>query len=818
MTTTRIIGALFGAQRAPALRSLLLLLALAAATLLLARIVDPHYPIAEWLFFRYALAWLYTALFCTASLAIGNVVVSALSLPGERLDGHVTLSFATGVLVFGLCMFAVGFAGGLGPAAFVAVPAALIALGAPRARRDLTRLAVRMRGRRWLAPLSAAEAIGFAAGAVALIVIYVPTLVPDNAAYDTRWYHLGLAEHYVAAGAIARLPEGPMTGAIPHLATALYTWALLVPGGDLFDRVELAAHLELAIFVFTLPGLCVLFRHLVPDQKGRLAWLALFLFPAIFVYDATLTTAADHVAALFAVPAYICLVRALRELRPLACALLAIQLAGLMLSKYTAVIAAAFPVLAVVARAAWLSCGGIAPALRGGAMSMSGTAPAFRGGAAAQRTRGRVPGGVLGLCAALGVGLALTTPHWLKNWIWYGDPMYPLLHRHLSPRPWNEDSPFFLAAFQSTAWQAQGTAQEKIDGTLRALHDHSYELYNWVDFHGRYPIFGSLFTLGLLALPLLDRTRRIWQLVLATHLGIAIWFLLFHYDRYLQTLLPWMAACVAAILALCWRAGWPARAGAIALLSLQLVWGLDMPLWPLHRGSHNSGIGTANAFFARAYSGDRAGRTRPFDDYAGIGRSLPARAKVLLHHEHTRLGIGAMTVTDAPTAQHGINYVRLGSSRALHRRLRQFGVTHVVWQPRIIYGDETAGGDLVFHTYVTRHLVRPQVHGMRMVAELPASEPGDDGHTVFYFGCSNLYQNGLYELRDLSVSPLEVPGLPPKVYPPPRVALLGDAAALASGASHAIVNRACAGAPNLEGFELLARQNAVDYLLRRPAP
>jgi hypothetical protein len=785
--TTPIIGVLFGAERAATIRSWLLLLALAVGVVLLARIFDPHYPIGDWLFFRYAQAWLYTALFCAAALAVGNVVVSALSRPGELQDGHITLSFAAGVLVFGLCVLLIGFCGGLGTAAFVALPAALLAIGAPRAKRDLLRFAVRMRGRPWIAPLSTGEAIGFAAGAIALLVLYVPTLVPDNAAYDTRWYHLGLAEHYVAAGAIARLPEGPATSAIPQLATALYTWAFLVPGGDLFDRVELAAHLEFAIFVFTLPGLCVLFRHLVPDGRGRLAWLALFLFPAVFLYDATLTIAADHVAALFAIPAYVCFVRALRELRPSACALLAVQLAGLLMTKYTAVTAAVFPVLALVLRAGWLTW---------------------------QRARGRrSAGGLLGLGAALCTGIVLTAPHWLKNLLWYGDPIYPLLHRHLPVRPWNEDSAFLLDAFEASNWQAQGTLQDKLVGTLHALYNHSYELYSWADFHGHYPIVGSLFTFSLLALPWLDRTRRIWLLVLATHVGIVVWYLVFHYDRYLQTLLPWMAAGAAAIFARCWRAGWPARVGVLALVSLQLVWGLDMPLWPLHRGSHDSGIGTANAFFGRAYSGDRQGRTRPFDDYASIGRSLSRGAKVLLHHEHTRLGLAAMTVSDTPPTQHGINYVRLGSSRALHRRLRQFGVTHVVWQPQVVYGDETAGGDLVFHTYVTRHLVNPQARGGRMLAELPEREPGDDGHTVFYFGCSNLYQNGLYELGDLSVSPLAVPGRTPS-YPPPRVPLQGDPIALASRASHAIVNRNCPGAPTLEGFDRIARKDAVDYLLR----
>jgi hypothetical protein len=237
-----------------------------------------------------------------------------------------------------------------------------------------------------------------------------------------------------------------------------------------------------------------------------------------------------------------------------------------------------------------------------------------------------------------------------------------------------------------------------------------------------------------------------------------------------------------------------------------------MPFWPLHRGTHTSGVGAAAAFFARAYAGDRAGRTRPFDDYASIGRAVPEDAKVLLHHDHTRLGIGVMTVTDTPPLQHGINYARLGSSRAVHLRLRELGVTHVVWQPQVVYGDETAAGDLVFHGYV-RHLVRRQARGGRAVAELPREAPADDGHTVFYFGCSGRYGNGLYELRDLSVSPLSAPNWP-KTYPPPRTPLAGDAAALVARASHAIVNRACAGAPSLEGFERIGRQDRIEYLVR----
>jgi hypothetical protein len=526
----------------------------------------------------------------------------------------------------------------------------------------------------------------------------------------------------------------------------------------------------------------------VPDGRGRVAWLALFLFPSVFLYDATLTIAADHIAALFAIPAYLCLVRALRDLRPAACVLFALQLAGLLLTKYTSLIAAAVPALALALRALWLTW---------------------------QRARGLRPrGGLPGLSAAFVTGLLVTTPHWLKNWMWYGDPVYPMLYRHLQLRPWNVDSPFLIASYQAVAWQATGTAAEKLEGTLRALYNYSYELYHWLDFHGRYPIVGSLFTFCLFALPWLDRTRRIWLLVIATHVGIARWYLLFHNDRYLQGLLPWMATCVAAVIALCWRAGWLARAGVVALVSLQLVWGLDMLMWPLHKATHESGMGSVAAFFARSYKGDRHGRTRPFEEYAALGRMLPRGAKALVHHEHLRLGLGVMSVTDAPPLQHGINYARLGSSRALHRQLRQLGVTHLVWQPQVVYGDESAGGDLVFHSYV-RHLVRAQMRGSRTVAELPAKEPADDASTVFYFGCNNLYQNGLYDTRDLHVSPLEVAGWPKK-YPPPRVPLQGsNAPALIARASHAIVNRTCPEAPGMEDFDRIARRESIDYLRRK---
>lgn len=578
------------------LRSWLLLGVLLSSTWWMAHAFGQHYAIEQWLFFRYARCWLITAVYCLASLSVGHRIVVAFSRPGERQDGHVTLSFSTGMLAFFLLTYLVGILRGYGTVAFFGIPAVLLLVGAPRLFRDLWAFWQRHRGT-WFRPLSAGEALGAGAGAIALTLLYVPLLIPENTAYDTRWYHLGLAEHYAAAGGLVRLPEGPLFGTIPQLATVVYTWVFLLPGSELFDRVVLAGHIEFAIFLFTLGGVPALVRALVPGVRARMAWIAVFFFPSIFLYDATLTVAADHIAALWVIPAYLTFLRVWRDLRPEASALFVAQLCGLVLTKYTTLTVVAFPILAYLARAAQLAWAQI----RG------------RGGGTWAK----------GALTAVGVGAVLSSPHWLKNLIWYGDPVYPILRHHLSVRPWTSDSEHLYRVYESVAWMARGSTFDKAQGAWHALYNYSLALYNWADFHGLFPIFGSLFTFGLLALPFLPRARRIWPLVVATHLGIVIWFLLFHHDRYLQSLLPWMAAAIAAMAALAWRAGLAARLGVVVLGGTQLVWGLDMIAWPIHHMTGKSSLSLVSDFFSKSYQKDFAARTRPFEDLVSIGRALP---------------------------------------------------------------------------------------------------------------------------------------------------------------------------------------------------
>ena len=87
-----------------------------------------------------------------------------------------------------------------------------------------------------------------------------PVADPNNAAADSHWYHLPIAEHYVAEGAVRPFVEGWYQGALPHLASILYAWAFMRPWAGLFDHVELAAHLEFVLFLETLFCVAVLVR------------------------------------------------------------------------------------------------------------------------------------------------------------------------------------------------------------------------------------------------------------------------------------------------------------------------------------------------------------------------------------------------------------------------------------------------------------------------------------------------------------------------------------------------------------------------------
>ena len=685
------------------LRRLGLLLTALAGVAVFLHVMNGHYAIERWLFWIYAEIWLCVLAFGAACLCGGDLVVTGLlgwtAPPRERL----LVSFAVGVLVFQAGVFVVGLFHGLGAAFFIVWPLALIATrGVP-----LVRLVLRLH--RLTAPpqLTWPGGLALLFGLGGLCLVYVNILTPANVAFDARWYHLALAEHYAAAGAITRFPEGWFNGSLPHLASLLYTWAFLIPNGGLFARVELAAHVELVVFIASLGGVSLLARWCAALGGVRVqhAWAAVFLFPGILLYDSSLSGAADHVLAFWAPFIFLLLRRTLRDWDARSAILLGALVAGALLTKYQAAYLCAGPGLALLWRAGrtWWRKG-----------------PA--GTAASHAPLARLRAALLPLGACGAAILVATTPLWLRNWIWYGDPVYPMLPHLFSPRPWvpGTDPDRFL---QLTSWTPQGTFLEKLGETLLATVEFSFKPHDWWNLHADLPVFGSLFTLGLPLLLFVAPRRRLLGLAAATWLGLGVWYWTYHQDRYLQALVPWMAAFLAAILAVTWRRGWPGRLAVAVLVVAQVIWGGDIFAIPTHAMIGEAPAKMTLDLISAGYRADWPAQREAHQDLEAVGRVLPPRSKVLVHERLVHLGLEAMSVADSPGTQGGISYRTLGSPRRVHELLRSFGVTHVLWRPGFSIGWQTVADDLVFFDFAEHVLERPQELVGLTLASLPAAPP-----------------------------------------------------------------------------------------------
>jgi hypothetical protein len=381
------------------------------AALGFARFYAKFYPIEEWLFWRYAIYWLACAFWSLGCVSTGYVIVRGLRGVSPPLLETLCLSFGAGLVVFYLAVNALGAVHGLHAPTFFALPLVMFAVGARPLwgllRRYVRHVRYRASGRK---ARSALQSLIWIFGLLVLAMIYFKLLTPENAQFDARWKHLALAEQYAHLGFIPRFGEGWTVATNPHLASMLYTWAFLLPKARLFDQVELAAHMEFTCLLWTLATIPAAVRLLVPGVRANSSWVARLLFPGVLLYDSSLACGADHIAAFFALPIFICLLRALPDLQPGRCALLGLMMAGAAMPKLTAgIFLIPVPALVVAAVFVWR-------AIRERRVLWKGPA------------------------AAAVVALGATGYFWLRNWIWYGDPLYPSLHEYLTLRPWTPDS------------------------------------------------------------------------------------------------------------------------------------------------------------------------------------------------------------------------------------------------------------------------------------------------------------------------------------------------------------------------------------------
>jgi hypothetical protein len=737
-----------------------------------ATFVNRFYPINTWLFLRYASYWLIIGAWLLGCWSFGYEIV-ARHCAFLRKTEQLTVGLALGVLAFGLAIFFIGLLHGLYTITALVLPVAFFAVGARRLSRDLrrlvrkTRLARRMSIDLRVLPFWALALLGIA-------FLYVGVISPETYSYDVRWYHMPIAQRYALSHAVERFDEGLWLAAFPHLLSYIYAWVFLLPKTLLFDRMVLGGHVEFFLFVATLAQIPVVIRRVVPGTKASLAWIAPLAFPKIYLYDSNLNACADHFAGFFLLPAVLLIIRAWRNYERDRVVWAALFIGAIALTKYTAY------AMGVVA-------GGIL----------------FMRGAWLLVTRRSVT--ILATMGALLlVALAISAPHWLKNWVWYGDPIYPQLHSILPAHPWSPEMAARRDLLDSIRRGGEFTRAGLIEA-LKATVTFSFVPNDWEFFHRDWPIFGSLFTLTLPCLFFLRRSGALWGIYLGSMASVFLWYLLAHYDRYLQAILPAMALGTAACLARIWELGTFARASASLLIGFQIIWGSDVPFIRTHNQIGDSPLRHVAQFLNSGFD-RRPGRLTLFQPWPQVAAAVPKDGVLLAHETELILGLERNWVADVD--QSLISYGALGSPRAVHEQLRSLGVTHLVWTTNS-QSKDTLAGDLVFFGYASRYTEHQQeisgYHVGALPEKAPESSPGGDA-AVAVWGCGRLGTSwySLSELRTPAPRRSKDRKLEPEDANP--------------DAEYAVIDRACHAKVKLgERFRRVGTRGKQELYVRSPS-
>jgi hypothetical protein len=734
------------------LSTVLLCLALVAAIGIFLGVVHQHYPIPSWLFWHYFLVASLAAVWAISCASAGCFLLTRFTLRPSSGGADLVLAFPLGVFAFQLAIFLLGLAGLLNIYVFVLLPLVFVVLGLGQLREISRswRHLVRVRTLPDLAVLV------FGAGALA--VLYFQMLSPTVFSWDARWYHLPIAQQYALEGSVRAFPEGWWLAAYPHSASLVYTWAFLLPSSLPFHKLELCAHLELAVFLATIASIPTLVRTLVPDASARGTWVTIFLFPGIFLYDGNLHAGADHMAALWCIPLVLTLVRVWKSWAVRDGILFGAMAAAVVLSKYSAWGILMFPAILFLSRAGWLTW----RRLRGGQQPVWGT-----------------------LLACTAASLLLSAPHWLKNWMWYGDPLFPVLYRWLHVHPWSAESPSLWRVFMSFQFPPSPGWQGVKDALLSTI-TFSFKPNNWWSFHRDVPIFGSLFTLTTMCLLFVRAGIRLWLTCVGVMVAIVFWYMTNHQDRYLQAWLPIMAATTAATLILIWRRRHlVVRALVVVLVALQMIWGGDVPFFPTHNLAYDSPMRIHSNFLASGFT-HADHRLRPYGAMGEIGEILPRDSRLLVHELQLTLGLGVRLVQDI--WQGRISYPALKSPSAIYAELSSLGVTHMIWETEHATGWNSIASDLAFLGFALNYGEMPVSIDKYTVARLPATAPPPGlRDKVAMLTCQGPYSAGIYSVGNLIVPEPGQPWAQPE-------APIGDLANTLRDAGFLVVDSKCSSA------------------------
>src|SRR5690606_32547953 len=205
------------------------------------------------------------------------------------------------------------------------------------------------------------------------------------------------------------------------------TFGFSVPGLRPELRWMMALTVEFTIVLWKIFGALVAAQWMLDKAGPRGLWVTFFLFPSVFIYDQNIGGSADHFMGVFAAPVFIALVIAAQRFEARACVLLGVLLGGALLTKYQAVYV--LGVSGAVLGLRW--CYFAFLLLRKRAPSSDSLQLSWR----------------MLLMAAAYVAvptLVVSSPHFIKNIIFYHNPVYPFNQGLFPSYPSHEKSKFFM--------------------------------------------------------------------------------------------------------------------------------------------------------------------------------------------------------------------------------------------------------------------------------------------------------------------------------------------------------------------------------------
>lgn len=711
-----------------------------AGTTIYGLAVDPVYPVQDWLIWVMAKLWLWLLLFTLSCISVGQVVL-------ERLMGRnkqpalesVTLSMVIGTVCFAMALY-VGGALAIYNASFaVALPVVMLCVSARNGFALLRRLWIENAQARTSWFVWAVTGFGIAF----LALVYLGAMTPDAISVDASMVHMKIAQDYARTGRIVPFATNYHT-CVPQLASLLYTWAFIVPGLQVTQHWMLALHLEFCLFVFTLVGVSAAIQRMVGDYGLRAGWVSVFLFPGFFAADSNLSGSADHVVAFFSVGIAVATLHVCKSFTRGSCILLGISLAGALLTKYQAAYLVV-PTSLLVA-VTWLYRWYLV--LR-----------AERGKPVLKYHRDLLwAPAVVALTTAV-----LVSPHFIKNAIFYNNPVYPFMEKiFVNSNPQYRDASFYVAnLYQDHSWVPPGTLTDKFEHALDLFLKFSFKPHYFLK---DYPYYGSLFTLLLPGILFVQKKRKTARVAFIGAGALLLWGMVFNVDRNLQTFMPVLACVTGALIVKLWKLGWLARTGLVPLVAFQVIWGADLPLFD----SRGDRIRNAMDLIASGIEGHAKKR---FDDYrrsyVQLGEAVPQDSRLLLHLGYDSIGINREVWLDRPGFQGLITGQGIHNPRELFDYYHSLKITHLVLDAR---EDHAAAeqDEILIRILLRRYANSMGGYGAYHLFAMPnAPPPAEHPYQVLALGVSG-YAAGLYPID--SMGTIEYLGGNLKKYNPPKQA------------------------------------------------